>query len=292
MIILLPKYSQKICHSWPPVVSIWFDWISIHIYLVMGQTSCRKDGDFLSSGDTVHTVDSRDTSLDHLLGVDTRPGVDGHTYGMHRRWFKKKLKQSSKERHILKNQGWMILLTNQFIEACNHNYISSLCVTIHIWTHNMRGLNNSSFDSQYHSCWCPGSLCRQDISTHDIDYIEQVSSCLAWGRISTTCVMSVWRNYINCRYVFVFIRKNLLCEGFIECYLLMPCGVGHLGKHWIMQWLDTWGQAITWTNADLLSFRYSGRNWRNLNGTKTLLMKKKKLMFSTKLLPFWSGLCK
>ena len=26
--------------------------------------------------------------------------------------------------------------------------------------------------SQYHGCWCPGSLCCQDISTHDIDYIE------------------------------------------------------------------------------------------------------------------------
>ena len=24
-----------------------------------------------------------------------------------------------------------------------------------------------------------------------------------WGRISTTCVMSVWRNYINCSYIFM-----------------------------------------------------------------------------------------
>ena len=26
--------------------------------------------------------------------------------------------------------------------------------------------------SQYRGCWCPGSLCRQDISTHDIDCVE------------------------------------------------------------------------------------------------------------------------
>ena len=25
---------------------------------------------------------------------------------------------------------------------------------------------------KYHSCWCPGSLCPQDISTHDISYVE------------------------------------------------------------------------------------------------------------------------
>ena len=26
--------------------------------------------------------------------------------------------------------------------------------------------------SQYHGCWCPGSLSRQDISAHDTDYVE------------------------------------------------------------------------------------------------------------------------
>ena len=38
--------------------------------------------------------------------------------------------------------------------------------------------------SQYHGCWCHGPLHRQDISTHDIDYVE-VSSCVTWGGIST-----------------------------------------------------------------------------------------------------------
>ena len=31
---------------------------------------------------------------------------------------------------------------------------------------------NSVQRSQYHGCWCPGSLRRQDINAHDIDYVE------------------------------------------------------------------------------------------------------------------------
>ena len=48
--------------------------------------------------------------------------------------------------------------------------------------------------SQCHGCWCVDSLHRQDISTHYIGYVEYVGSCLTRERISTTCVMSVWRN--------------------------------------------------------------------------------------------------
>ena len=29
---------------------------------------------------------------------------------------------------------------------------------------------NSVKHSEYHCCWCPGSLCHQDISIHDIEY--------------------------------------------------------------------------------------------------------------------------
>ena len=68
---------------------------------------------------------------------------------------------------------------------------------------------------QYHRCWCPGSLRRQHISTHDIEYIEHVSSCFlyVWGRISTTFVMSIRRNYINCRYIVMFPMKHLARRG-------------------------------------------------------------------------------
>ena len=65
---------------------------------------------------------------------------------------------------------------------------------------------------QYHGCWCPGSLCRQVISSHDIDCVNYVGPYLTWGRISTTCVMSVWRNDRNYKYMFMFLLKNLACK--------------------------------------------------------------------------------
>jgi hypothetical protein len=46
-------------------------------YFIVRQTGCREDWDFLSSGDTVHCVYSRDSRLNHLLGINPRPGVDG-----------------------------------------------------------------------------------------------------------------------------------------------------------------------------------------------------------------------
>ena len=66
------------------------------------------------------------------------------------------------------------------------------------------------FDStvSYHGCWCPGSLRRQDISSHDIDYVEYVTSCLTWGRNTITCAISVWKNDINWRYILCSIWKT------------------------------------------------------------------------------------
>ena len=66
-------------------------------------------------------------------------------------------------------------------------------LTLHVQGPNYSG---STF-SQYHGYWCPGSFRRQGISTHDINYVEYVSSCLARGRISTTYVKSVWRKGIH-----------------------------------------------------------------------------------------------
>ena len=53
------------------------------------------------------------------------------------------------------------------------------------------------------------SLRRQDISSHDTDYIEYVGPFLTWGRILSSCVKSMWRNGIKCKYVFMFPLKNL-----------------------------------------------------------------------------------
>ena len=46
------------------------------------------------------------------------------------------------------------------------------------------------WQGQYHGCWCLGSLRRQVISPHDIDYVEWLG--LPWQRISSTCAISVW----------------------------------------------------------------------------------------------------
>ena len=66
--------------------------------------------------------------------------------------------------------------------------------------------------SHYYGCWYSGSLRRQDISTHGIAYVEWVSSCFILGQISATCVMSVWRNSINCKYILMLRMKNLACK--------------------------------------------------------------------------------
>ena len=66
---------------------------------------------------------------------------------------------------------------------------------------------------QYQGYWCPGSLRRQDISSHDIDYVECVGPSLTWGSILSTCIISMWSNGIKCKYMFMFPLKNLARKG-------------------------------------------------------------------------------
>ena len=47
--------------------------------LIVGQTSSGEERDLLATGNRVHDVDGRDTSLDHFLGVLTLEGVNGLT---------------------------------------------------------------------------------------------------------------------------------------------------------------------------------------------------------------------
>ena len=51
---------------------------------------------------------------------------------------------------------------------------------------------NSVPQSEYHGCWCPGSLRRQDISTHGIDYVEYGGH----GRVFRT-TGSLWGNILS-----------------------------------------------------------------------------------------------
>ena len=43
----------------------------------------------------------------------------------------------------------------------------------------------------------------------DIDYIEYVGPGLTWGRILSTCVISMWSNDIKYKYMFVFPLQNV-----------------------------------------------------------------------------------
>ena len=49
-----------------------------------------------------------------------------------------------------------------------------------------------------------------------INYIEYVGPYLTCGRISSTCVISVWRNDTKCKYMFMFALKNLARKGLMS----------------------------------------------------------------------------
>ena len=61
------------------------------------------------------------------------------------------------------------------------------------------------------------------ISSHNIDYIEYVGPSLTWGRILSTCVKSMWRNDIKCKYMFMLPVKNLACKGLKTRHVLSSC---------------------------------------------------------------------
>ena len=46
--------------------------------------------------------------------------------------------------------------------------------------------NYSGRNNQYHGCWCPGSLCHQDISSDNFDF---VGPGLPYGLYSITCIV-------------------------------------------------------------------------------------------------------
>ena len=51
---------------------------------------------------------------------------------------------------------------------------------------------------------------------HQWHWLCRIGKFLSYMRkISTVCVYSLWRNYINCKYMFIFHWKNLACNGSI-----------------------------------------------------------------------------
>ena len=79
-----------------------------------------------------------------------------------------------------------------------------------------------------YSCWCPGSLRRQDISSNDIDYVEYEGPGVTWGRILSTCVISMWSNDKKCKYMFMCPLQNLACKELTSADSL---SLGHLPTH-------------------------------------------------------------
>ena len=49
----------------------------------------------------------------------------------------------------------------------------------------------------------------QDISNHDIDYVECGGPGLTWGKILSTCVISVWSIDTKWKYMFMLPLKRL-----------------------------------------------------------------------------------
>ena len=55
-------------------------------------------------------------------------------------------------------------------------------------------------------------MAADNISGHDIDYVEYLSPGLTWERILGTCVISTWSNDINANICLFFHLKNLACK--------------------------------------------------------------------------------
>ena len=59
------------------------------------------------------------------------------------------------------------------------------------------------------------------ITGHGVDYTELTSACLPWGRISTLCAISVFRNdFRKCKHISTFHEINLAFQGLIFSCLL------------------------------------------------------------------------
>ena len=49
-----------------------------------------------------------------------------------------------------------------------------------------------------------------------MDYVEYVGPGLTWGRILSTCIISMWSNNIKCKYMFMFPLQNLARKELIS----------------------------------------------------------------------------
>ena len=98
--------------------------------------------------------------------------------------------------------SWEINHSNQ-CHAWLHTFSLELVmqwVTVVLNTPRQAGsLWYSWISSQYHGYWCPGSLRRQAIKSHDTDYGKHRGPCLHWAWPATACVILVTGNDAECK---------------------------------------------------------------------------------------------
>ena len=97
-----------------------------------------------------------------------------------------------------------------FTELCIE-VSTQVLVNNHYLILNVQGPSCHGLTSSISLLLMPWLLGHQAISSHDINYVNlvPVGIYLTWRRISVSCVMSMLRNDINCKYIFMFLLKNL-----------------------------------------------------------------------------------
>ena len=82
---------------------------------------------------------------------------------------------------------WIFLLSsNTFLHEF---YLISVIVSAHFPYFDRIWQSSLGEQAQYHGCWSPGCLRRQDISSHNIDSLGWIGHCLPWGKISRASVL-------------------------------------------------------------------------------------------------------
>ena len=91
--------------------------------------------------------------------------------------------------------GWYLLSQRPLIMCMNF-------VFYRVW---YSGRNIPRKLCQYHSCWCPGSLCHQVISIFDIDYSVSTGLCLHVRKVTSNCGISVYYNRRKFKHIYPYL---------------------------------------------------------------------------------------
>ena len=112
-------------------------------------------------------------------------------------WIKRNDFRTKKSNFKILSAKWQWFCLNHFVSGLN-------LLTFNVQGPSYLGLTRSI--SWLLMAWLLTSPGHQ---SHDIDYIKYVGPGLTWGRILSTCVISMWSNDTKCKYMFMFPLKNL-----------------------------------------------------------------------------------